>query len=140
MMEKRQHQLDAALRRDDPTAADKAARGLRFWRVKFRHRGGSPRQNRELGRQMAIHRGWPTVQFRCADRLFMRESRWHRTATNSSTGAFGIPQALPASKLRSAGSRITLAWTQIKWGYDYMEKRYGTACAALSHSNATSWY
>lgn len=80
-------------------------------------------------------------QFDCLDRLWYRESRWRWNAENKSSGAYGIPQALPGSKMASAGDdwRVN-PLTQVKWGLRYIDNRYGTPCAALVHSNAEGWY
>jgi hypothetical protein len=81
------------------------------------------------------------TQFACLDLLWEKESNWRVTATNPSSGAYGIPQALPASKMASAGSDWqTNAITQIRWGLGYIEAVYGTPCTAWAHSQATNWY
>jgi len=86
-------------------------------------------------------RGWEYTQFSCLVKLWERESNWRLTATNKSSGAYGIPQSLPASKMASAGADWrTNAETQIKWGLGYIEGRYGSPCAALAHSDSHNWY
>lgn len=86
-------------------------------------------------------RGWEYTQFSCLVKLWERESNWRLTATNKSSGAYGIPQSLPASKMASAGADWrTSAETQIKWGLGYIEGRYGSPCAALAHSDKNNWY
>ncbi|ADG88910.1 hypothetical protein TBS_12000 [Thermobispora bispora] len=80
-------------------------------------------------------------QFRCLDSLWTRESNWNHRAKNPTSGAYGIPQALPAGKMRSAGPD----WrsnprTQIRWGLRYIKERYGTPCAAWDHFRAHNWY
>ncbi|MDD9207634.1 G5 domain-containing protein [Georgenia sp. 10Sc9-8] len=94
-----------------------------------------------LGRDMAAARGWGADQFRCLDSLWTKESNWSHTATNPSSGAYGIPQSLPGSKMATAGAdwRSNPA-TQISWGLDYIAGRYGTPCAAWGHSQAVNWY
>lgn len=80
-------------------------------------------------------------QFACLDTLIARESGWNVYATNPYSGAYGIPQALPGSKMASAGPDWrTNGVTQIKWGLRYIASTYGTPCAALAHSNRTGWY
>jgi hypothetical protein len=75
------------------------------------------------------------TQFVCLDRLWSRESRWDPLAKNRSSGAYGIPQALPGSKMAWAGSDWrTDPLTQVRWGLHYIAGRYGSACAALDHS------
>ena len=62
-------------------------------------------------------------------------------ARNSRSGAYGIPQALPASKMASAGGDyMTNYQTQVNWGINYIKNRYGTPTVALYHSQATGWY
>jgi hypothetical protein len=81
------------------------------------------------------------VQFKCLDALFDRESHWNPRAHNHRSGAYGIPQAVPGSKMRKAGKDwLTNPTTQVKWGLTYVQGRYGTACNALSHAYATGWY
>ena len=76
----------------------------------------------------------------CLDKLFNRESGWRTNARNSS-GAYGIPQALPGSKMASAGANwATDARTQIAWGLDYIKSRYGSPCGAWAHSQSSGWY
>ena len=84
--------------------------------------------------------GWSGSQFGCLVSLWNRESGWRTTAANPS-GAYGIPQALPGSKMASAGPNWqTDAETQIKWGLGYIAARYGSPCGAWGHSQATGWY
>jgi hypothetical protein len=99
---------------------------------------GSPR---EIGLQMVLARGWSEAQFACLDKLYMKESGWNPNAHNRSSGAHGIPQALPGSKMASHGSDWqTNPATQIAWGLDYIAGRYGDPCGAWSHSQAKNWY
>lgn len=80
-------------------------------------------------------------QFRCLDKLWHRESGWNHRAMNPTSGAYGIPQALPGWKMASAGSDWrTNPRTQIKWGIRYIKSRYGTPCGAWAHSQRTGWY
>jgi hypothetical protein len=82
----------------------------------------------------------------CLDELWERESGWrtHRTPhlrANRSSGAYGIPQSLPASKMATAG--YDYRWnpiTQVKWGLSYIKERYGSACKALEHHDKKNWY
>ncbi len=85
--------------------------------------------------------GWSSSQFSCLDQLWNHESGWNPSAENPSSGAYGIPQALPGSKMASAGPD----WqsnpaTQIKWGLGYIKGLYGTPCGAWAHEEATGWY
>lgn len=80
-------------------------------------------------------------QFGCLDSLFNRESGWNPSAANPSSGAYGIPQALPGSKMASAGSDWrTNPYTQVRWGVSYIKSRYGTPCSAWAHSQSVGWY
>lgn len=92
-------------------------------------------------RAMLADFGFADSQFSCLSSLWTRESNWTYTATNSSSGAYGIPQSLPASKMASAGADYrTNPATQITWGLGYIKATYGTPCGAWSHSQATGWY
>jgi hypothetical protein len=85
--------------------------------------------------------GWGASQFGCLDSLWTRESKWSIHATNPSSGAYGIPQALPGSKMASAGANWrTSAITQIAWGLGYIRSVYGTPCGAWGHSEGHGWY
>ncbi|MGB9378178.1 MAG: hypothetical protein WCB04_11765 [Mycobacteriales bacterium] len=95
---------------------------------------------RAIAQSMLSGFGWSSDQFSCLDSLWMRESGWRVTASNPS-GAYGIPQALPGSKMASAGSDWqTNARTQIAWGFGYIKGRYGTPCGAWGHSQSYGWY
>lgn len=96
--------------------------------------------NRALGKKMAAAKGWTGRQWYCLEDLWSHESQW--STTSGSTGrAYGIPQALPGTKMASAGSD----WksnpaTQIKWGLGYISGRYGTPCGAWAHFESHRWY
>lgn len=102
------------------------------------------KSNEELGRKLARDlKGWEGEEWRCLDNLWIGESGWNHHAKNASSGAYGIPQALPAGKMSSAGPDWqTNPETQIKWGLDYIEGRYKTPCNAWNQWNARSphWY
>jgi resuscitation-promoting factor RpfB len=98
--------------------------------------------NQAIARVLAAPYGWSTGQ-QWADlvSLWNRESGWSVTATNQSSGAYGIPQALPADKMASAGSDWqTSATTQIRWGLGYIKDTYGSPSAAWSHEESAGWY
>ncbi|MCY0950139.1 transglycosylase SLT domain-containing protein [Streptomyces sp. H27-S2] len=81
------------------------------------------------------------AQFAAFNNIVSRESGWNHTATNSSSGAYGLVQALPASKMSSAGSDWkTNPATQIKWGLDYMNSRYGSPVGAWNFWQSHHWY
>jgi len=97
--------------------------------------------NREIGASLAAQRGWTGSQWTCLDLLWTRESRWNHLAVNPSSGAYGIPQALPGSKMATvADDWRTNPATQIIWGLNYIAGRYGTPCGAWSHSESYGWY
>ncbi|MET9434450.1 transglycosylase SLT domain-containing protein [Streptomyces sp. NPDC006551] len=83
----------------------------------------------------------PASQYQAFSKIVSHESGWNHTATNSSSGAYGLVQALPASKMSSAGSDWkTNPATQIKWGLNYMNERYGSPNAAWAFWQANGWY
>lgn len=85
--------------------------------------------------------GWTENDFNCLVKLWERESNWNPNAHNSSSGAHGICQALPASKMASEGSDyMTNYKTQVKWGLKYIKNRYGTPANAWAHSQQKGWY
>ncbi len=99
-----------------------------------------PGSAQAIGHDMVLARGWGEDQFACLVSLFNRESHWNVYAANPS-GAYGIPQALPGSKMASAGADwATNPATQISWGLGYIAARYGTPCGAWGHSQSTGWY
>ncbi|RXZ51278.1 hypothetical protein ESP57_00390 [Agromyces fucosus] len=102
----------------------------------------TPDGARATARALAASKyGWNDSQFQCLNQLWQKESGWSYTAYNASSGATGIPQSLPGSKMASAGSDWqTNAATQISWGLDYIARGYGTPCSAWSHSQSMNWY
>ncbi|MER7806631.1 aggregation-promoting factor C-terminal-like domain-containing protein [Streptomyces sp. NPDC004044] len=83
----------------------------------------------------------PSDQFQCFSNIVNHESSWNYRATNAGSGAYGLVQALPGSKMASAGADWqTNPATQIKWGLNYMDSRYGSPCGAWSFWQANSWY
>ncbi|WP_149828533.1 transglycosylase SLT domain-containing protein [Streptomyces tailanensis] len=82
-----------------------------------------------------------SAQYSCFAKIVDHESDWDVNATNASSGAYGLVQALPGSKMASAGSDWkTNATTQIEWGLDYMKERYGSPCGAWNFWQANNWY
>jgi hypothetical protein len=102
----------------------------------------NPTEAQAIARQlMAAQYGWGDDQFGCLVALWGQESGWNVYASNSSSGAYGIPQALPGSKMATAGDDWeTNPATQITWGLGYIAGRYGTPCGAWDHSVTTGWY
>ena len=96
-------------------------------------------QNYALGRMPAY--GWDGNEFRCLVNLWNRESNWRTSANNPYSGAYGIPQSLPGSKMASHGSDWATNYrTQVNWGLDYIRSRYTTPCGAWAHSEQFNWY
>jgi hypothetical protein len=99
---------------------------------------GSPQQ---IAQGMLGSYGWSSSQFSCLQPLWNAESGWNVAAANPSSGAYGIPQALPGSKMASAGADWqTNPATQIRWGLGYIQSVYGSPCSAWSHEQAYGWY
>ncbi|MFB9235219.1 transglycosylase SLT domain-containing protein [Plantactinospora siamensis] len=97
--------------------------------------------NRKTGCALMLDAGFKIDQMPCLDKLWTKESHWNPKATNPSSGAYGIAQAVPGSKMASvADDWKTNPATQIKWGLGYIEGRYDTPCGAWSHSQSTGWY
>jgi hypothetical protein len=100
----------------------------------------SYRGHRRIAARLFARHGWGRAQMPGLDRLWDRESGWSVTAANAS-GAYGIPQALPGSKMASAGPDWRRnARTQIAWGLNYIDGRYGSPNAAWRHELGTGWY
>lgn len=105
--------------------------------------GGGSSKNQQIGQVLAAARGWSGPNWAALKSLWNGESGWSETALNKSSGAFGIPQSLPASKMASAGSDWrTNAATQIKWGLNYIASVYGSPLNAYSKwlSRSPHWY
>lgn len=85
--------------------------------------------------------GWTENDYQCLVKLWNKESGWNPNAHNSSSGAHGIPQSLPASKMASEGADYyTNGKTQIRWGLKYIKGRYGNPSNAWAHSQSKGWY
>lgn len=96
---------------------------------------------RAIAKSLMPSFGMSSSDFDCIDRIWTQESGWQVTATNPSSGAYGIPQSLPADKMASAGSDWrTNPATQIKWGLGYIKDRYGSACNAANFKFSHGWY
>lgn len=99
--------------------------------------------NAALGQQMAAASpyDWSGGQWSCLDWLWTRESGWRMVWNFQGSGAYGIPQSLPASKMAAAGpDYMTDPGTQIKWGLGYIDAVYGTPCNAWGHETSAGWY
>jgi NlpC/P60 family protein len=107
--------------------------------------GGDATANQNIGKLLAAGYGWAPsqdqAQWTYLDKLWNRESDWSVTATNPASGAYGIPQALPADKMASSGKNWkTSAQTQIAWGLEYILDEYGSPQAAWAHEVKHGWY
>lgn len=100
-----------------------------------------PDSNRALGYQLMLEFGFDADQWPALDALWTRESGWNHLAENPSSGAYGIPQSLPASKMAVVGDDYrTNPRTQIQWGLAYISARYGVPDRAWAHSERVNWY
>jgi hypothetical protein len=100
----------------------------------------NPGTAQSIAYNMLASFGFSKSQFGCLDNLWNAESGWRWNAENAS-GAYGIPQSLPGSKMASAGADWqTNPATQIKWGLGYIKGIYGTPCGAWAHEQADGWY
>ena len=134
----------AKIKAEIAAAAKKAAEEKAARARALANRGYEPgvTDPKEIARQILKNKfGYGSSQFNCFNNIIMRESKWDINATNPSSGAYGIPQALPGSKMASEGSDWrTNPATQIIWGIKYMKDRYGSPCAAWSFKSSHGWY
>ncbi len=134
----------AKIKAELAAAAKKAAEEKAARERALANRGYEPgvTDPKEIARQILKNKfGYGSNQFDCFNNIIMRESMWGMNATNPSSGAYGIPQALPGSKMASEGSDWrTNPATQIIWGIKYMKDRYGSPCGAWSFKSANGWY
>jgi len=137
----------------EPRRVIASGSGLEFGREEFTVTGGyrwatapavgrpDPGTAQAIAYAMVASRGWDEAQYGCLVALWSKESGWNHFALNRSSGAYGIPQALPGEKMASAGADwATNPETQISWGLGYIEARYGQPCAAWGHSQQRNWY
>jgi hypothetical protein len=96
---------------------------------------------REIAKALLAEFGYSQDEFGCLDSLYMGESGWRVDADNPYSSAYGIPQALPGSKMASEGADwATNPVTQIRWGLGYIQDRYGSPCGAWSFKQGHGWY
>jgi hypothetical protein len=135
-----QNAADAAVQ----AAAAKVAAAKAAQQRALANRGYEPgvTDPREMARQILKNKyNYGANQYSCFNFIIMRESKWDVHATNRSSGAYGIPQALPGTKMASIASDWrTNPATQIIWGIEYMKKRYGSPCAAKGFKASHGWY
>jgi hypothetical protein len=97
--------------------------------------------NQAIGCTLLLQASYGLSEMPCLVNMWNKESHWRTTAKNSGSGAYGIPQALPASKMAVYGSDyLTNPVPQIKWGLNYIKNRYNSPCGAWSFWQAHGWY
>jgi hypothetical protein len=127
----------AALAKARKAAAEKAAAAAKRKRVI----ANAQKDPKAAARMLLPEYGFSQSQWPCLERLWIGESGWNYRAENSSSGAYGIPQSLPGSKMATvAGDWRTNPVTQIKWGLNYINGRYGSPCSAWSTAQSKGWY
>ncbi|WP_406037969.1 lytic transglycosylase domain-containing protein [Micromonospora sp. NBC_00898] len=137
----REAEAAAASRKKERAAAEAAANASKPYDGPIPASCEEYSGNRAIGCALMLDEGFGIDQFPCLDKLWTKESGWNHKAYNSGSGAYGIPQALPGSKMGSvAADWKTNPATQIKWGLGYIEGRYDDPCGAWSHSQSTGWY
>lgn len=131
----------------DRHRAARIARAARAGRARERASRGSPRTvaaggARGIAASIAARRyGWGADQIACLDSLWEQESGWDVHARNRTSGAYGIPQALPGSKMGASGEDWRDdATTQVQWGLGYIDATYGSPCGALGSFRSAGWY
>ena len=101
----------------------------------------SKKECKQYAYQEVIKKGWNLKDYNNLVKLWDKESRWNAKARNKRSGACGIPQALPCSKMKKYGSDYkTNCKTQIKWGLQYIKKRYKNPTKAWQHFKKKHWY
>ncbi len=129
----------AALAKARKAAAERAARAAERQRII----ANAQEDPKAVARMLLPEFGYSQAQWPCLDQLWIGESDWRWWVENPSSGAYGIPQSLPARKMATMGSDWrTNPVTQIRWGLDYIKKSYGSPCNALDAWTARSphWY
>jgi len=129
----------AAAEKKRKAAAKKKAEEARIRKLGYEPGTSDPRS---MAKQILKNKyGYGSNQYECFNNIIIRESNWDINATNASSGAYGIPQALPGSKMASVGSDWrTNPATQITWGIEYMKKTYGSPCGAWGFKSSHGWY
>ncbi|MBB6392110.1 lytic transglycosylase domain-containing protein [Microbacterium thalassium] len=123
----------------EPVEAETASASSDVWSPPFVT--PDPGTAQAIAYDMVKARGWGDDEFACLVALWNRESGWRVNAYNPYSGAYGIPQSLPGSKMATAGADWeTNPATQITWGLGYIGGRYGSPCGAWGHSEAYGWY
>ena len=100
-----------------------------------------PTAAQSTAKSLLASEGFSSSEWPCLYDIWEQESTWNVYADNAASGAYGIPQSLPASKMAAAGADWqTNPVTQIRWGLSYIAATYGTPCGAWSHEQAAGWY
>lgn len=158
MHDKRLKEIEEAKKRaEEKKAREKAAREAERQRLaaaaekarKQREANAKPRVYKPKVQQPVVNSSpkqyalsrLGATQYNCFNNIVIKESGWNHTATNPSSGAYGLMQALPGSKMASAGADWrTNPITQINWGISYMNGRYGSPCGAWNFWLNNHWY
>ncbi|WP_442939220.1 NlpC/P60 family protein [Nonomuraea sp. SYSU D8015] len=141
-IEQAQNELAIKEAREDPATATEAKdpqtkQGNNVKVPSVPKGSGTAESNKKIGKQMAAEMGWTGKQWKALEALWQRESGWNHKADNPTSDAYGIPQALPGSKMASAGKDwATNPATQIEWGLGYIKQRYKTPLGAWSFWNS----
>jgi len=124
------------------TAVDASAMALLSIAARQIESARQPAGAKAFAKELALNTyQWSDAQFDCLNKIWTKESHWNYKARNKISGAHGIPQALPATKMESIGTDWrTNPVTQITWGLSYIEKRYETPCRALVKFKRSNWY
>ncbi len=126
---------------DAVTAAAVTAKPATHPKPRRRHHTARKLTPKQIARKMLKTFRWRKWQFRYLNMLWSRESSWNVHASNPYSGAYGIPQAVPGSKMATAGPNWTgSARTQIRWGMRYIKSRYGSPYWAWEHELGDGWY
>ncbi len=128
-------------RRESSDPAKAAALGLTTGPAVGGEENLSAQDPQNIAEALLPSYGWSSSEMSCLVPLWAGESGWRVNAENSSSGAYGIPQALPGSKMASTGGDWrTNAVTQIQWGLGYIQERYGSPCGAWGFKQGNGWY
>ena len=142
--ESSQNQIDNIIKQKkeayEKALAEAAARKKR--NHSSRATSGSKAEYQNYAHNLVINTyGWTEYDFECLIWLWDKESKWNPNAHNKSSGAHGIPQALPASKMASEGADYYISgYTQIRWGLKYIKNRYGSPSNAWAFFERKHWY
>lgn len=121
--------------------ARKKAAAAKKNKTSVRAKSGDKKVYQDYAHDLVLQYGWTENDFEALVKLWQKESGWNPYSKNKYSGAYGIPQALPGSKMASAGSDWATNYkTQIKWGLKYIKNRYGSPSKAWAHFQKKHWY